>query len=150
MIEMISPFPAQVKRSNPTKPQSMDWSLVTGEPLDLNQFVAFVSDPSAGAISTFSGVTRNNFNGKAVKKLEYEAYVPMAVKKIEVGVCMAQCIHYSCLQPIQEIITEIKSRWDVCKVAIGHRTGVVNVGEPSVVIAVSSAHRRASLEVRIV
>ena len=57
---------------------------VTGEPLDITRYVALVSDPGAGAISTFSGVTRNNFQGKAVLRLEYEAYEPMAVKKLQV------------------------------------------------------------------
>ena len=57
---------------------------VTGEPLDLAAYAARVSDPGAGAISTFSGITRNNFQGKAVLRLEYEAYVPMANKKLQV------------------------------------------------------------------
>ena len=48
----------------------------------------------------------------------------------------------------QELCMEVTKRWTVIKVAIGHRTGVVAVGEPSVIIAVSSAHRRDSLEVR--
>lgn len=56
---------------------------VTGEPLDLAAYAARVSDPGAGAISTFSGITRNNFLGKAVLRLEYEAYVPMANKKLQ-------------------------------------------------------------------
>lgn len=58
---------------------------VTGEPLDISRYVGLVSDPGAGAISTFSGVTRNNFQGKTVLRLEYEAYVPMALKKLQVG-----------------------------------------------------------------
>lgn len=53
--------------------------------LDVDRYVSFVSDPAAGAISTFSGVTRNSFQGKKVIRLEYEAYVPMAVKKLEVS-----------------------------------------------------------------
>ncbi|PNH03873.1 Molybdopterin synthase catalytic subunit [Tetrabaena socialis] len=101
---------------------------VTGEPLDINQYVGLVADPGAGAISTFSGVTRNNFQGKAVVKLDYEAYTPMALKKL------------------RELAQDVRQRWDVCSVAIGHRIGTVLVGEPSVIIAVSSAHRRESLE----
>jgi molybdopterin synthase catalytic subunit len=58
---------------------------VTGNPLDINAYVSFVSSPAAGAVSTFSGVTRDNFDGKAVVRLEYEAYTPMAVKKLEVS-----------------------------------------------------------------
>ena len=54
------------------------------EPLQLQTYVSFVSDPAAGAISTFTGVTRDNFEGKKVIKLEYEAYVPMALKLMKV------------------------------------------------------------------
>ncbi|GLC33160.1 hypothetical protein PLESTB_000364100 [Pleodorina starrii] len=96
--------------------------------LDINQYMDVVADPGAGAIATFSGVTRNTFQGKAVIKLEYEAYVPMALKKL------------------QELAHELALRWTVCKIAIAHRTGTVCVGEPSVIIAVSSAHRRECLE----
>lgn len=58
---------------------------VTGETLNITDYVNRVADPGAGAISTFSGVTRNNFQGKTVVKLEYEAYTPMAVKKLQVS-----------------------------------------------------------------
>ncbi|GFH20682.1 Molybdopterin biosynthesis MoaE [Haematococcus lacustris] len=101
---------------------------VTESPLDINDLIAFVSDPGAGAVSTFNGVTRDNFQGKRVVRLEYEAYEPMAVKKL------------------QELCDQVTSKWAVVKVAIAHRIGVVEVMQPSVIIAVSSAHRRASLE----
>jgi molybdopterin synthase catalytic subunit len=48
----------------------------------LEECVSFVTDPSCGAISTFSGITRNNFKGKTVTKLSYEGYVPMAEKEL--------------------------------------------------------------------
>lgn len=48
----------------------------------LEECVSFVTDPSCGAISTFSGITRNNFQGKTVTKLSYEGYVPMAEKEL--------------------------------------------------------------------
>ena len=57
---------------------------VTGSPLSLNILSLQVEDPGAGAVATFMGVTRNNFNGKEVLKLEYEAYEPMAEKKLKV------------------------------------------------------------------
>ncbi|GLI65475.1 hypothetical protein VaNZ11_009013 [Volvox africanus] len=101
---------------------------ITGGALDVNKYIELVADPGAGAISTFSGVTRNNFQGKAVIKLEYEAYTPMALKKLE------------------ELAHDLAQKWTICKVAIAHRVGTVLVGEPSVVIAVSSAHRAESLE----
>ena len=57
---------------------------MTSEPLNVSSLVEFVSHPSAGAISSFIGVTRDNFQGKRVIRLEYEAYIPMALKKMEV------------------------------------------------------------------
>jgi molybdopterin synthase catalytic subunit len=63
------------------------WVEVTGDPLDHSKYVEQVADPGSGAIATFVGVTRNTFQGRAVLKLEYEAYVPMAVKKLEVSTC---------------------------------------------------------------
>ena len=68
--------------------QGTIFACVTGEPLDLNYYAALVADPGAGAISSFTGVTRNVFQGKAVLRLEYEAYQAMAVKKLEVRSCM--------------------------------------------------------------
>ena len=59
---------------------------IVDAPLAVEKYLAFVSDPSAGAVSSFMGVTRDNFDGKAVHKLEYEAYGPMALKKMHVGV----------------------------------------------------------------
>ena len=55
---------------------------VTPGPLDLAKYVALVGDDGAGAIATFSGVTRNSFQGKTTERLEYEAYVPMAAKTL--------------------------------------------------------------------
>ncbi|GIL74402.1 hypothetical protein Vretimale_2114 [Volvox reticuliferus] len=101
---------------------------VTGDALDVMKYINHVADPAAGAISTFSGVTRNNFQGKSVIKLEYEAYTPMALKKLE------------------ELAHDLARKWNICKVSIAHRVGTVHVGEPSVIIAVSSAHRGESLE----
>ena len=57
---------------------------VTEYPLDTEKYVQLVGDPGAGAIATFTGVTRDTFQGKRVKKLEYEAYAPMAVRKLQV------------------------------------------------------------------
>ena len=58
---------------------------VTADPLQLEECTAFVTDPGAGAISTFIGTTRDNFQGRDVLYLEYEAYEPMAVKELQVG-----------------------------------------------------------------
>lgn len=57
---------------------------IVSEPLSLEATTRRVEDPAAGAIATFVGVTRDNFEGKQVFKLEYEAYEPMAVKQLKV------------------------------------------------------------------
>ncbi|KAK9811998.1 hypothetical protein WJX73_007260 [Symbiochloris irregularis] len=108
------------------KPQI--WVQVTDQPLGLEELTRKVASDSAGAIATFSGVTRNSFKGKAVTKLEYEAYVPMAEKQL------------------QEVCQRAGSQWQVQGLAVAHRTGTVLVGEASVVIAASSAHRKDALE----
>ena len=77
---------------------------------------------------TFIGITRDTFEGKQVVRLEYECYVPMAEKKL------------------LELCRLMRGRWDVTRIAIAHRTGVVPVGESSVMIAVSSVHRAEALE----
>lgn len=90
---------------------------ITDEPLSLDRVVALVRDPGAGAIVTFSGVTRE------VPRLEYEAYAEMAVPLLT------------------QILDEIAQEHEVIALAAEHRIGTVPLGEPSVVIAASSAHR---------
>jgi molybdopterin synthase catalytic subunit len=96
---------------------------ITREALDLRTFVARVACPGMGAIVTFSGVVRDNARGRAVRYLEYEAYGEMAE------------------QSLRDIIAEIRERWRDARVAIGHRTGRLRVGEASLVIAVAAPHR---------
>jgi len=111
-----------------TKHSTKDFVCVQESPLDLQKLCDMVSAPEAGAVSSFSGNTRNTFEGKKVIRLEYEAYVPMAEKEM------------------LKICDKIRSKWDIISVAIFHRIGVVPIGESSVIIVVSSAHRRESLE----
>ena len=69
------------------------FTCISAEPLDLNHYANLVAAPAVGAISSFSGVTRNNFGGKAVLRLEYEAYIPMAMKKLDVrGSLQQACV----------------------------------------------------------
>ena len=82
-----------------------------------------VTSARAGAVATFEGVVRNHHAGKAVQYLEYEAYVPMAQKVL------------------REVATEAAERWPIEAIAVVHRTGRLEVGEVSVAIAVSAAHR---------
>lgn len=101
---------------------------ITQAPLRPEALIDEVADPSAGAVATFVGVTRNSFEGKRVRHLEYEAYGPMAERALE------------------RIGMEIAHRWpSVTGVAIAHRLGRVEVGEASVVVAVSAPHRADAL-----
>jgi molybdopterin synthase catalytic subunit len=99
---------------------------VTDQPIDLNELVRYVTDPEAGAIATFIGTTRNNNEGRAVIALDYEAYGEMAEKEL------------------LRIGNDAKRQWPICRMAIVHRLGPVQIGEASVIIAVSSAHRDAA------
>jgi MoaE-MoaD fusion protein len=100
--------------------------LVDG-PLDLDAVIAEVEDEGAGAIATFQGTVRRQSRGRVVIALEYEAYGGMAEKVMA------------------EIAEGVKSRYDLCEVAIAHRVGRCEVGEVSVAIAVSAPHRQDAL-----
>lgn len=117
-------------------------------PLVTEDYVAKVKDAAAGAIATFSGCTRDSFEGKQVVKLEYEAYKPMAQKTMQVARLFTHSSHLT-LPSCQELCTAALNKWNICKIAIAHALGIVEVGQVSVVVAVSSAHRREALEVRM-
>jgi len=99
---------------------------VTDKPLVLQELIEFVTDPEAGAITTFIGTTRNNNDGRKVIALDYEAYAQMAEKELV------------------RLGEEAKKKWPICRMAIVHRLGPVQITEPSVMIAVSAAHREAA------
>jgi molybdopterin synthase catalytic subunit len=84
--------------------------------------------PESGGIDVFIGTVRNTTKGKKVIKLEFEAYEPMAIAEME------------------KIAKQAFEQWPVQKVLIHHRTGVLEVGEVPVVIAVSAAHRAAAFD----
>jgi molybdopterin synthase catalytic subunit len=93
--------------------------------IDPREVEAAVLAPTAGAVLTFSGTTRDSFEGRGVLRLSYEAYPEMA-------------------EPVMAAIgAEAAARWPGVRVAMAHRTGEVPIGEVSVVIAVSSPHRDA-------
>lgn len=101
-------------------PVSGGAGLVTEEALDLSALADRVRDPRAGAVVTFSGVTRE------VPQLDYEAYAEMAGPVIE------------------EIVAAAIERHGLCTAAAEHRVGVVPLGEPSVIVAASAPHRDAA------
>jgi molybdopterin synthase catalytic subunit len=84
--------------------------------------------PESGGIDVFIGTVRNATKGKKVIKLEFEAYEPMAIAEMK------------------KIAEQAFDKWQVQKVLIHHRTGVLEVGEVPVVIAVSAAHRAAAFD----
>jgi MoaE-MoaD fusion protein len=101
--------------------------VVTEEPLLVEAVVAEVADDSAGAVATFTGTVRRESRGRTVHHLEYEAYAEMA-QSVMVG-----------------LATVLKARYDLHEIAIHHRVGRVEIGDASVVIAVSATHRGDAL-----
>ena len=100
---------------------------VTEEPLSLDAAVAEVADERAGGIATFTGTVRRQSRGREVLYLEYEAYAEMAE------------------DVIAQLASELGESHDLCGISIHHRVGRVEIGEPSVVIAVSAPHRQDAL-----
>ena len=100
---------------------------VQGDPLDLAAVVAEVQNPAAGAIATFIGTTREHSRGRVVIQLEYDAYPEMAEAEMH------------------RIADSLIARHDVLAIAMAHRVGLVPIGEASVIIAVSAAHRGAAM-----
>jgi MoaE-MoaD fusion protein len=108
---------------------ALDVFRVVTEPLSSDAIAAEVDDPGAGGIVIFSGVVRNQTEGRPVKYLEYEAHAPMAEAKM------------------REIGESVRSRWPgVRRLAMLHRTGRLEIGEASVLIAVSAQHRGDAFE----
>ncbi len=103
----------------------MDGSLLAigAEPLEPAALVAAVSRGSDGAVATFVGVVRNENKGRSVRYLEYEAYVPLA------------------LRVFGRIAAEVSGRWPDTQLALHHRLGRLAIGEASVAIAAASPHR---------
>ena len=100
---------------------------LTHGPVNLTSVVVEVVDDGAGAIATFLGTVRANSRGRDVIALEYEAYEEMAE------------------EVMAAIAGDLQSRYELCKVAMAHRLGRVEVGETSVAIAVSAPHRQDAL-----
>jgi MoaE-MoaD fusion protein len=98
------------------------------EPIDSRALAESLKAPGDGALVIFDGFVRDNFKGERTLYLEYEAYEPMAYAKM------------------QEIRAHMRSKFAIHRLAIVHRLGRLEIGETSVLIAVSSAHRAAAFE----
>ena len=100
---------------------------LTPRPLDARRMETAVAHKGAGAICTFTGVVRDSSRGRSVTHLEYEAYEEMATAQM------------------RKIADEIAERWPEARVAMAHRTGRLEIGEPSVVVSVSCPHRAEAI-----
>lgn len=98
------------------------------KPLDVQSCIEWVSGPGSGGIDLFIGTVRNSTKGRPVIKLEFEAYEKMA------------------LNEMKKIAESAFAKWEIQKVLIHHRVGVLQVGDLPVVIAVSAAHRGAAFD----
>ncbi len=102
---------------------------ITREPIDKAGLEERLLTGAAGAVVTFDGVVRNQTKGRPVVSLEYEAYAPMAVREM------------------QKVGEEIRRRWpEIERIGIIHRFGELKISESSVVIVVTSPHRRVAFE----
>jgi len=96
---------------------------LTHEVIDTSAVARNLQSGEDGALVFFEGIVRDNARGKSVRYLEYEAYEPMALKKLE------------------EVGAMVKSKFDIRDIAIVHRLGHMDVGECSTLIVIASAHR---------
>jgi len=96
---------------------------IRDSPLSLEEVMAAVERPEAGAVATFLGVVRNHNEGLGVTKLDYHCYESMANKEMA------------------DIATEIEAEIEAVQVSCLHRVGVLEVGDAAVVCAASSPHR---------
>jgi molybdopterin synthase catalytic subunit len=102
---------------------------VTYEPLDAQKLAGLVRTDADGAVTLFYGVVRNHSEGRDVERLEYEAHESMAARQLE------------------EVANETRRRFPaVTQVGAWHRIGVLELGEASLLVAVSSPHRKESFE----
>ncbi|KAJ3696281.1 hypothetical protein LUZ60_001658 [Juncus effusus] len=97
-------------------------------PIDIARLMNHVRHPAAGAVATFEGTTRDTFDGRRVVELRYEAYEPMAIKRLAAACAAA------------------RDKWRLIGLAVSHRLGVVPVGEASVFVAASAVHRSDAME----
>ena len=101
---------------------------LTREPIDTRALVEELKRGEDGAVVIFEGIARNNTRGRATRFLEYEAYEPMALEKM------------------REIAAEVKQKFAVDRVGMTHRLGHLEIGEASIVIVVTSPHRKPAFE----
>jgi len=115
----------------PTEPDQRDWIGVTGQSLPVERALTWASEPSCGAVVTFSGTVRDHSDGRpGVTALEYEAYPEEAVRRL------------------RRVAAAARNRWPmVGRLVLLHRVGVLGVGETSVTVVASTPHRAEAFAV---
>lgn len=101
---------------------------ISDTPLNIQSCIDWVMGPQCGGIDVFIGTVRNATKGKTVVQLEFEAYESMALKEM------------------RKIANDVLNKWPIQKILIHHRTGILQIGEVPVIIAVAAAHRDAAFE----
>lgn len=127
----VSQPPAQEGEQGPwtetvRTPDALATVTLTHAPLSASAVLDAVRSPAAGALVLFAGTTRDTFDSKPVKQLQYTAYVPLA------------------LRTMLSVAEQVRDAHGLKGVAMAHRLGVVPVGEESVLIAVAAPHREAA------
>ena len=98
-------------------------SVLRETPLDLTALITTVTSSERGGIATFLGLVRDHQGGRAVERLEYSAYAPMAEKECDT------------------ILAEARTRWPMAQVALEHRVGELAIGDAAVAVAAAAPHR---------
>ena len=111
-----------------TLPLTSEHAMLLGEPIAPEPILAQIKRPEDGAVATFDGIVRNNSHGRRTLYLDYSGYEPMALRKME------------------QLAADALVRFAIRDVRIAHRLGRLQIGESSVYIAVSSAHRAAAFD----
>lgn len=102
--------------------------VITEQPLDGQALQRYVQTAQDGAVVLFTGVVRDNFEGRSTDHLVYEAYAEMAVPVL------------------RQLAEEAQARWEIGRVAVHHRIGRLAIGETAVIVAVAAPHRHAAFE----
>lgn len=105
-----------------------DFYRITRAPIRAAELAAELKAPADGAVVTFEGIVREQSQGRRTLYLEYEAYEPMATRKME------------------EIGREARSRFEIDSMGMAHRVGRLEIGETSVAIVVTAPHRGPAFE----
>ncbi len=101
---------------------------LTREPLDPDEALRFVADPAAGGLVLFAGTVRDHSEAGGVTGLDYEAWDDMVNRRLEA------------------IGEELFDRWPICRAALLHRVGHLDVGEVSVVVCCTAPHRAEAFD----